>query len=281
MFSRSTFARRLLDRVKAATGLPLQDICLRGPGELLRRPDVLEPALLILSLAHAEELRQQGTQPAVVAGYSAGELAALCVAGVLSVESALEAAVRRGRILGENLPPGKMVALYGVPTALIHTVVRSLAVEGVISIGAWNAPDHVTLCGEESLLRRAVRAARTLGAQCGEIDVAGPWHCALAAPAAQRVARALVDLEFRPPKTPVYLGSLGGLEDAPERLRAALADQIQAPVLWQQITDGLLRAGVEQFTEVGPGRVLCGLVRRRVGGARSHHISWVERPPIM
>jgi [acyl-carrier-protein] S-malonyltransferase len=272
-------ARGIFAEAEALSGLPLRQIGLRGPDARLRQCDVLEPLLTATSVAYASFLRDQGLEPGSVAGYSAGEVAALFCAGVLTLTDALKVAVLRGRVLHEasQALPGRMVAVYGVPAAAVEEVVRFLRPRGPIAVGAWNAPEHTTVVGHPAVVGEAERLALALGAELSVIDVAGPWHCELAAAAAGRVARLLEEVRFGPPRLPVYTSATGGTESEPGRLRECLAVQICQPVLWQPIVADLYRQGVRQFLEAGPGRFLYSLMRRSGLDAAAYVAAFVER----
>jgi [acyl-carrier-protein] S-malonyltransferase len=256
-------AREILRQAEALSGLPLREVCLRGPDVRLRQPNVLEPALTALAVSYVELLAGHGVRPDCVAGYSAGEVAALYAAGVVSLTDALRLAVRRGRALQEaTTDAGRMVAVAQLPTTAVERVIAGLRSRGHLAVAAWNAVDHTTIVGEEARIQEAARELRALGGVLTDVAVAGPWHCAWVAGAARRVQEAIADMEFRPPRVPVYTSATGEPEDCPERLRHGLAEQIARPVRWRPIVTDLLRLGVRHFVEVGAGRTLYGFLLR-------------------
>jgi [acyl-carrier-protein] S-malonyltransferase len=264
LWERYSEAQVIAEEAEALSGLPLRQIGLLGPIERLRRCDVLEPLLTAISLSYAEILRGHGLVPSFVAGYSAGEIAALGCAGVVSRTDALRIAILRGRLLqgAAEALSGRMVAAYRIPASAVTSVITELESVGTIAIAAWNAPDHTTIVGDEALVRHAEAELLALDAETAAIDVAGPWHCRLLDRVAGEALRHFEAIRFRPPVVPVYTSASGRIESAPDRLRQCLADQLCVPVLWQAILEDLRRRGVRSFLEVGPGRVLSGLLRR-------------------
>jgi [acyl-carrier-protein] S-malonyltransferase len=241
LWDRFAQARSIAEEAEALSGLPLREIARRGPADRLRRCDVLEPVLAAVSLSYAAILREHGRAPAFVAGYSAGEVAALCCAGAITRTDALRIAVHRGRILQDAAAarPGRMIAAYRIPAAVVAAVVAELAPRGALAIAAWNAPDHVTLAGDEATIGLAERRLLRLKAEVAPIDVAGPWHCHLLDRAAERAAGVLEAIPFRAPTVPVYTSASGRIETDPGRLRRDLAEQLRAPVRWGAILDDL------------------------------------------
>jgi [acyl-carrier-protein] S-malonyltransferase len=273
-------ARRLWEAAESLSGLPLRELSWQGPEVELRRPRALEPALAVVSLAHAERLLARSGPPACVAGYSAGDLPALVCAGVLASEAALQIAVVRGRILEEaaGAVASRMVALSRLPAAAAAHLVAQTAQPSQIGVAGWNAPDHVTISGRADLVRALEGRALRLGAEVAEVAVQGPWHCPFAEGAARAVKAALHGVYFLAPQRPVFASASGERVDDPLQLRELLAEQICRPVLWHRTVTQLVDSGVHEFVEVGPGRVLSGFVRRTVGAAAHLCIRAVERP---
>ena len=271
-------SRRFWDVAESLSGLAVRELSWHGPASELRRPRVLEPALLAVSLAHADRLQAHGARPQLVAGYSAGELAALCTAGVLDVEAAFEIAVLRGQILEEaaGAVPSRMVAISDLPAFVSHALVAASAAPDDIAVAGWNAPDHVTISGRESLVREVERRAIQLGSEVAEVDIAGPWHCELARGASQRIAAALRHVRFQAPHVTFFASAIGDPVWDPNEIRELFAAQIRKPVLWYRTVTQLLLHGAADFLEVGPGRFATVLLRR-VLASSARSIRAVER----
>ncbi|HEX9282710.1 MAG TPA: ACP S-malonyltransferase [Gemmatimonadales bacterium] len=275
----SAAAREVFEAAEDLSELPLRKVMLSGPAERLGRPAMLEPALAALSLAHAAWLADYGLAPDSVAGYSAGEVAALYAAGVLCRVDALRLAVLRGRVLERAAagPAVRTVALCCVPSRQVADLVRSLESRGPIAIAGWNAEDHTTITGMAEIVCDAERSARALGAVASAVEVGGAWHSPMLAEAAAEVLDWSRDVEFRPPCVPLYAGASGRRESDPDRIRLCVARQICQPVRWRQVLDSLLRNGCTRFLELGPGGVLTSFLRRRRRGDLALDVQCVER----
>jgi [acyl-carrier-protein] S-malonyltransferase len=280
-------ATAILREAEAVCGLPLESVMVRGPGEALRRADVLEPALTALNIAYACYLREHGLEPDAVAGYSAGEVAALHCAGVVALGDALRIAALRGAALRDYAPrvDGRMAVILRVPAADVEVIVADLGRAGMIAIAARNGPDHTTIVGDTTTVLEAERRALSRGAEVNAVDVDGPWHCALVAAAAMQVRVGIREVEFHSPAIPVYCSASGKVESDPERLRDNVVDQMHRPVLWWPILAEWLRRGVRHLVEVGPGRFLGSIVKRASSPPAAPQVHFLERengrPPAM
>lgn len=267
-FELSPVIRRIFEEAEAVSAQPLREISIDGSAACLRNCAVLEPLLAAFSLSYIALLRSKGARPHCVAGYSAGETAALYCSEVISLETALQIAAARGRILQAAAAklPGRMAAISGIAAATVRHMVRDAAREGAIEVAGCNAADHLTVVGEDALVRRVEHQATALGAGVFPLDVHGAWHCMRARHAAAQVSDYLDGIAFHPPTVAVYTSARGDLEYHPERLRQGLADQIYKPVLWQAaISNMASQHGIRHFIEVGAGRTLKGITRR-IGG---------------
>jgi [acyl-carrier-protein] S-malonyltransferase len=279
LWEKSARARDIVAEAETLSDLPLRQIARRGPDSRLRQCDVLEPLLTAIAAGYVAWLREQGLDPDCVAGYSAGEVAALYTAGVFGLSEALHIAVLRGRILHQAAQTlsGRMVGIYRVPAAAVEEIVAALQQKGMIAVGAWNAPDHTTIVGEPALVGEAERRALALGAELSVIDIAGPWHCPLAAAAARQLAAALEAIPFQDPRLPAYTSASGRLESEPARLREGLATQVYLPVCWRAVVTDMFDQGVRQFLEAGSGRFLYSLMRRSGLDPTAYAAAFVER----
>ncbi len=279
LFQRSAAAREWLATAEELSQQPLTRLVRQGPLADLTRPVILEPLLTALNCAYADDLREQDLRPDCVAGYSAGEVAALYAAGVLDRGQALQVAVLRGRILERHAGRlnGGMMALYGVPADVLERLMLEVQVLGSVAVGARNGQRHLTMTGARSVVVELERRALALGARSAPIDAAGPWHCELLAEASQELLEALRTVPFLPPRLPIFACATGALVLNPQELKAQLAAQLSRPVQWDTVVSAMLKQGVRVFLEVGPGRVLNGLLSQQdlPAGTRRH---FLERP---
>jgi [acyl-carrier-protein] S-malonyltransferase len=250
--------RRLFEEADEALGYPLSKIVLNGPEEELRKTANAQPAILLVSIAFVEAL---GVTPAAVAGHSLGEYSALVVANCLDLHDALQIVHQRGRFMQEAVSPGRgsMLALMGVDFDAVERAVAQAP--GPVDVANYNAPGQIVIAG----LRDAVRAVADLSGarQVIELPVSAPFHCRLMAAAEERLGAILDSATFRDPSIPVYTNVDARRITSGAEARDALKRQVSRPVRWIEVIRNMVSAeGVRKFVEIGPGRVLSGLIRR-------------------
>jgi [acyl-carrier-protein] S-malonyltransferase len=264
-------ARSIFQEADATLGFPLSDRCFAGPEEQLRLTEVTQPAILATSVACLQPLKARGLAPAWVAGHSLGEYSALVCAGSLPLAAALRLVHRRGRYMQEAVPPGEgaMAALLGLPPEQAEALCRDEAKGEVLSAANFNSPDQTVIAGTAAAVARAVEAAPGRGAKRAiPLAVSAPFHCALMAPARERLAPDLEEAPFADLTCPLVTNVDARALQRGGEARASLIRQVTAPVLWDTSVRELFRLGARVFVEVGPGRVLSSLVRRILPGAR-------------
>jgi [acyl-carrier-protein] S-malonyltransferase len=253
---------RLLDAAEALSGLDLRDIATDGTPEQLADTRAAQPLLYLADWAWGSALLEHGIAPVAVAGHSLGELAALAIAGVFSVEAGLELVVERSRLMARCAAetPGGMMAVIGMESAIVAACVEDLC-------GVWmandNAPGQVVLSGTYEGLGEATRALSEAGARrLVPLNVAGAFHSPLMEPAAVDFAAVLQSATFKDAMVPVCQNADPTLSTDAATLRARLAAQITSPVRWTETMSALRDAGATVVVECGPGAVLRGLARR-------------------
>jgi len=267
LYRRYEVARDVFSTAEAVVGFPLKDLCFQGPREELQKTAYTQPAILTTSIACLRVLEVSGIQPDVVAGHSLGEYSALVAAGVLSLEDAVRLVQRRGQYMQDAVPlgTGGMVAILGLDRPAVEQVRQQAAQVGVVEIANYNCPGQVVLAGEMRALEAAVDAARAAGAKRSVLlAVSGPFHSSLMRRAAEKLAVDLEGTAFDDPRIPVVANVTGDYVRTADEVRAALIRQIYSPVRWEESIQRLVADGVTVFVEVGPGRVLSGLVSRIV-----------------
>jgi len=277
-------ARAMFDRAEELTGLALKRLCFEGPEEELARTDVCQPAIFTVSaaalaclLARLGPARAEALRPAYMAGLSLGEYTALYAAGMVDFDDALRLVARRGEAMqaAAVATPSGMVSVLGVDEAQARALCEAAAEGQVLACANFNCPGQVVLSGQADACRRAERMARDFGASGAvPLKVAGAFHSELMAPAAETLAGALRDVAFRDPPGPAGAAAfaspatrvVANVDARPYAAAAEVQDRLLAqlvrPVRWQQCCELLLAEGVETFYEIGPGRVLAGLMRR-------------------
>jgi [acyl-carrier-protein] S-malonyltransferase len=264
-------SREVFEQADRALQAPLSRICFEGTDDELALTENTQPAVLAVGVAALRALESKGLRPAAVAGHSLGEYGALVAAGTLSAEAAIRAVRSRGRFMQQAVPVGEgaMAAILGLDPEQVETICRQVAGEQVVSPANLNGPSQVVIAGHAAAVDRAIAAAKEAGARRAvPLRVSAPFHCALMRPAAERLQPVLDGTEFRDPAFPVYCNvDATPVLSGPEA-REALVRQVVAPVRWQELIEAMLAAGIETFIEVGPGKVLAGLVRAIRRGVR-------------
>jgi [acyl-carrier-protein] S-malonyltransferase len=247
-------------------GYDLWRLCREGPAEALARTEVTQPLMLAAGVA-AQRVWQAagGAAPAWLAGHSLGEYSALVCAGTLDFADAVRLVHRRARYMQEAVPAGEgaMAAVLGLGAADVAALCEEAAAGSVLAVANYNAPGQVVVAGTAAAVERLRELARARGAKrVIPLPVSAPFHCALMAPAAERLAADLAQTAFTVPQAAVINNVDVRTERDPAAIRDALRRQVAAPVRWVEVVEALARAGVARVIECGPGGVLTGLGRR-------------------
>jgi [acyl-carrier-protein] S-malonyltransferase len=272
---RSPAAAAVWARADAALGFPLSTLCFDGPAEDLALTANTQPAVLTASVAAAAALAERGVAPALAAGHSLGEYSALVAAGALDFEHAVRLVRRRGEFMQEAVPvgTGAMAALLGVDLAVAEQVCAEAARGDVVGVANINSPGQIVIAGHRAAVERAVAAAAERGGKKSVLlPVSAPFHCALMKPAADRLAAELDRVPVSAPRFPVVRNVDGGVTRTADEVKPFLVQQVASPVRWTDCVERLGREGAGAFLEVGPGRVLTGLLKRILDGARGHPV---------
>ncbi|MGO8732954.1 MAG: ACP S-malonyltransferase [Terriglobia bacterium] len=258
-------ARRVFDEADEALGFSLSKLCFEGPMEDLQLTANTQPAILATSVAVAEVLREKGVRADFVAGHSLGEYSALVVAGSLSIQEAVRLVRERGQYMQDAVPVGQgaMAALLGLGAAEVEDVCHEAAQGEVVSPANFNSPGQVVIAGHTGAVARAVALARARGAKRAiMLNVSAPFHCALMKPAQEKLEKDLDLVEISDPQIPLANNVDAALVRSAAQVRDGLKRQVTAPVQWNQAMRVLRAEDVDGFIEVGPGKVLSGLLRK-------------------
>jgi [acyl-carrier-protein] S-malonyltransferase len=272
-------ARRLFDRAKGILGYDLLDICRSGSPEKLGATAISQPAILVTSLAALEVLRERDGNPLaearVTAGLSLGEYTALVFAGAIEFEDAVRLVDLRGRAMQDcaDSSPGAMVAVLGVERDKLVDLCDACREADVLEVANVLCPGNIVVSGTAAACRRFEVAATAAGAlKCVPLDVAGAFHTRLMQPAVERLTTALAETPVRTPRIPVVSNVDARTHDDPEEIRRLLARQVVGVVEWHASMAYTLSTGVRTIWEVGPGRVLRGLMKRIDRGVACHGV---------
>ena len=259
-------SRQVFEEVDDALGISLSRLCFEGPAEELQLTENTQPAILSVSIAAYRALESNGfAAPAFVAGHSLGEYSALVAAGVLSLSDAVKTVRARGRYMQEAVPVGvgAMAAVMSADLSDIERVCRDVSGDEVCSPANINSPNQVVIAGHATAIDRAIDALKEIGAKrVIKLNVSAPFHCALMKPAQDRLEKDLQQLSFSEAKTSVVTNVDAAVTKDPAVMRDSLVRQVSSPVRWLESMKLLLDEGVQTFVEVGPGKVLSGLMRQ-------------------
>lgn len=265
-------ARDVMGLAEEISGYPLVELMQRGPESRLTQTDVLQPALVALSVAYVDLLRSSGQEPLVIAGHSLGEIAALYAAGVINLHDALQLGTQRGRFMN-RAADGGMSAVKDLSADVIERILES--VPGVV-IANYNAPAQTVISGELAGLDAVVPLFSAAGGSTVRLNVSGAWHSPLVQQAAEDFEDVLDSVEFRTPQFPLVLGATGELAHDSEEILSVMKRQITSPVRWTTVVQTLLALGADKFLEVGPGKVLRGLLRRNIDSSVKYDVSGID-----
>ena len=264
-------AREVFDVADRKLGFSLSRLCFEGPAEELKLTENTQPAILTTSLAVYRVLVKQGIEPDFVAGHSLGEYSALVAAGCLRLEDAVGLVRNRGRYMQEAVPVGEgaMAAILGLGSAEVEAVCKEAAEREVVEAANLNAPGQTVIAGHALAVERASAKAKERGAKrVIPLSVSAPFHCRLMKPVQKRLQQDFLGVTFSDLRMPL----ISNVDAAPVRTGPeamdALIRQVSSPVRWEESVRHLAAQGVDQFVEVGPGKVLSGLVRKVVDSAR-------------
>jgi len=262
-----------------ALGFPLSRLCFEGPEAELGLTANTQPAVLTASVAAAAVLSERGIQPDVAAGHSLGEYSALVVTGALGFVDAVRLVRQRGLFMQEAVPvgTGAMAALLGLDLASAERACAEAAQGDVVSVANINSPGQIVIAGHAGAVERAVTVAAGLGGKKSMLlPVSAPFHCALMEPAADRLAAELERVTVHAPRVPVVRNVDAGATTSAEEVKPYLVRQVVSPVRWTACLEALAGAGATSWLEVGPGRVLTGLLQRTIDGARGQPVEDAE-----
>jgi [acyl-carrier-protein] S-malonyltransferase len=275
LYEASAVARDLYDRADRVLGRAISTLCFEGPAAELSKTTNAQPAIFITSIACLEVARANGvlvSDPAFVAGHSLGEYSALAAAGAIDFDAGLKIVQERGRLtqLAADATPGSMAAIMGLdePTA------AAVCADAGAELCNLNSPGQIVIGGTPAAIERACALALDRGAKRAiPLDVGGAFHTSLMRPAADAMAAVLATVDVRTPRVPIIANDSASPMTEPQAIRDELVFQLTHPVRWVQCVEYMAANGVDEFVEVGAGRVLSGLIKRIASGATTRNIN--------
>jgi len=270
-----SLAKSTFDEADEAVGFKLSKVCFEGPEEQLRLTEITQPAILTASVAACRVLAENGIKPSFVAGHSLGEYSAHVAAGTLSFADAVRTVRKRGQYMQEAVPVGigAMAAILGMGADNVDNVCRDAAHGEVCEPANLNSPEQIVISGNTAAVERAVKLAEKRGAKKAVLlQVSAPFHCSLMRPAQERLATDLNAISFQKPHVPVVCNVDAAVVDDGDRSRDALIRQVTGSVKWDASVRLLVAKSVTTLVEVGPGKVLWGLMRQIDRGPTSLYV---------
>jgi [acyl-carrier-protein] S-malonyltransferase len=257
--------RELYSKAEYILGFDLAKICFEGPAELLVKTQHTQPAIFVHSVALWSLMQEHEISPAFCAGHSLGEYSALVAAGSLSFEDGLEAVKNRSRLMQEacDQSQGTMAALIGLSEEDVLSICREASQLGVIQPANFNSPDQNAISGQKAAVEKGARLAKERGAKRAMLlDVAGAFHSELMRPAQEGFTEVVEKLQIKKPQVPVVANVSARPVTGTSEIKELLTEQITKPVLWYQSMQHMYQQGIRNFAEIGPGKVLQGLLKR-------------------
>ncbi|MEE9523218.1 MAG: ACP S-malonyltransferase, partial [Thermodesulfovibrionales bacterium] len=245
-------------------GYDMKKLCFEGPKEELDKTFRTQPSILTASIAALRCIEEKGLKPFVVAGHSLGEYSALVAAGVLTFKDAVKLTEMRGRFMQEAVPEGKglMAAILGLERDSVDSICLSVS-SGYVAPANYNCSSQIVIAGEKTAVEEAITLAKGAGAKRAiPLAVSVPSHCTLMIDASNRLAEALKDIEFTAPEVSVVNNADAMFLNTTDSIRESLVKQLDSPLLWEDSMLAIIDSGVDLFLEIGPSKVLTGLLRR-------------------
>jgi [acyl-carrier-protein] S-malonyltransferase len=258
-------ARAVFEEADEALGFSISRLCFEGSEEDLKQTANTQPAILTTSVAVYRVVAERGLLPDFVAGHSLGEYSALVAAGGLKFADAVRVVRKRGQFMQDAVPAGEgaMAAIMGLSPAVVADACKRAAEGEICSAANLNSPEQTVISGNAGAVKRAVEIASQLGAKRAVmLAVSAPFHSALMMPAQERLAAELKKITFSDLRVPLVTNVDADTETSGEEARDALIRQVSMPVRWEESVHALMDEHVNTFVEIGPGRVLSGLLRQ-------------------
>lgn len=257
-------AKRIFDRADEILGFKITDVCFNGPEENLKQTYITQPAIFVHSMAAASVIGER-LKPAAAAGHSLGEYSALVYAGALSFEDGLQLVILRGKLMqraGEQ-SKGTMAAIIGLVPDVLEKICAESSKDGVVQIANYNSPGQIVISGDVACVKEAMKLSKERGAKLvKELVVHGAFHSPLMASAKDELKVALDSAKFSNARIPVYMNVNAQPVSSIEQIRNLLYLQLTSPVRWEEIIRNMIHDGCDEFIELGPGKVLQGLIKR-------------------
>jgi [acyl-carrier-protein] S-malonyltransferase len=258
-------AREVFEEADDGLHFPISSLCFKGPEEALKLTENTQPAVLTMSIAALRILHtEKGTTPEFTAGHSLGEYSALVASGAIAFSDAVKIVRLRGKFMQEAVPVGEgaMAAVLGMEREQLETLCEEISSGEVLTPANFNCPGQIVIAGHAKAVARAIERIKQEGKKAVLLPVSAPFHSPLMKPAGERLEKALEEISLRDLKVPVMTNVEAEVNTLKERVRGLLVAQVSSPVRWEESMRKMIEKGIERVLEIGPGKVLSGLMKR-------------------
>lgn len=258
-------AREVFEEANDALHFSISSLCFEGPEEALRSTENTQPAILTTSIAALRVLQsEKGMSPQLAAGHSLGEYSALVASEALTFSDAVQIVRLRGRFMQEAVPLGEgaMAAILGMERQQIDELCEEVSSGEVLSPANFNCPGQIVIAGHSKAVQRAIEKVKQNGKKAVLLPVSAPFHSPLMKRAGSRLGKVFEEISVKDLKVPVVTNVEAEINTSKERVKQLLVDQVTSPVRWEESMRKMFKEGIEQVLEIGPGKVLSGLVKR-------------------
>ena len=258
-------SKEVFETSKVALGFDVKELCFNGPQEELNKTENTQPCILTVSIAALRALESKGVHADVTAGLSLGEYSALVCSGVFKFEDAVKLVKKRGRFMQEAVPVGigAMAAILGLEIEKVKKACIVASEIGIVEGANFNCPGQIVIAGEVKAVERAAQICKELGAKRAiMLPVSAPFHTSMLAPAGEKLAEELKSIELLKMSIPVITNVTGEYIKDISHVKETLKIQLKSSVMWEQTIRTMIRDRVDTFVEIGPGKILCGFVKK-------------------
>jgi len=265
-------ARQIFEEADDTLHLSISEICFKGPEEALKLTENTQPAVLTTSIAALKVLQmEKGMAPQFTAGHSLGEYSALVASGALTFSEAVKIVRLRGRFMQEAVPIGEgaMAAILGMKQEQVEKICEEVSFGDILTPANFNCPGQIVIAGHSKAVERAIEKVKQEGKKAVLLPVSAPFHSPLMKPAGERLEKALEEISVSDLKIPVVTNVEAEVNRSKDRVKELLVAQVSNPVRWEESMRKIIEKGIEQVLEIGPGKVLSGLMKRI-----DHHVEY-------
>lgn len=271
------FANDIINKAETIIGIDLKELCLQGPAEELSLTSNTQPAIYTLSYILTGLLKEKGLEPSVVAGHSLGEYSALAAAEVLSFEEGLKLVRKRGQLMKNSCPAGQgaMAAVIGMDAIQLEEICQQS--NGVCEIANYNSPQQIVISGEKNVVQSVLNDAEKSGAKkVVLLDVSGPFHSSLMEDAKEQFKPIVANIDVKKPEIPFIANVTANYVNETDEIKRLMLEQLTGSIRWVESIKKMINDEVETFIEVGPGRILKGLMRRIDRSVKAYNVESLE-----